>query len=242
MRFLSARGVASPLLLLLVALLAPSALGAPLVEHFTAGDGEAYVEAAVRALGDADSSLVDKDYAVRLLGALGKPSVASGYKSSACSVVAAALGGGGGGGGGDLEQIHHGISLGNGVGGCANAKTWAASEEVADAMKVRRRLAVFVCVCVCLSLFVVRYGSRGSCWLCCCDCCAEDRSNRQRSPERKGCSMRESILIVHASCASWCRSVPEILLLHRRVSRSRKSCNAFFPQKTVRWLVPFFVL
>ncbi len=131
MRFLSAWGAASlPLLLASTNLLAPSALGAPLVDHFTAGDGEAYVEAAVRALGDAGSSLADKDYAVKLLEALGKPSVASGYKSSACSAAAAGLGSG------DLEQIHHGIGLAGGVGGCANAKTWAASEQVADAMKV----------------------------------------------------------------------------------------------------------
>lgn len=113
-----------------VSLRAPAALAAPLVEHFSRADGEAYVEAAARALGDAGSSLADKDYAVRLLGALDNPSVASGYKSSACSAAAAGLGSG------DLEQIHHGISLGSGVGGCANAKTWRASEEVAEAMKV----------------------------------------------------------------------------------------------------------
>lgn len=121
--------VSSSLLLLL--LHAPAAVAAPLVDHFSQADGEAYVEAAVRALGDSESSLADKDYAVRLLGALDNPSVASGYKSSACSAAAAGLGSG------DLGQIHHGISLGNGVGGCANAKTWRASEEVAEAMKVR---------------------------------------------------------------------------------------------------------
>lgn len=112
----------------------PAALAAPLVDHFSRADGEAYVEAALRALGDPESSLADKDYAVRLLAALGNPSVASGYKSSACSAAAAGLGSG------DLAQIHHGISLGNGVGGCTNAKTWRASEEVVEAMKV--------CMCV----------------------------------------------------------------------------------------------
>ncbi|CAM9351050.1 unnamed protein product [Ectocarpus fasciculatus] len=115
--------------LLLLAILGPAARAAPLVDHFSAADGDAFVEAAVRALGDADSSLVDRDYAVRLLVALDKPSVASGYRSSACSVAAAGLGSG------DLGQIHHGISLADGVGGCANAKTWRASEEVAEAMK-----------------------------------------------------------------------------------------------------------
>ncbi|CAM9448596.1 unnamed protein product [Ectocarpus sp. 12 AP-2014] len=115
--------------LLLLAILGPAARAAPLVDHFSAADGDAFVEAAVRALGDPDSSLEDRDYAVRLLAALDKPSVASGYRSSACSVAAAGLGSG------DLEQIHHGITLADGVGGCANAKTWRASEEVADALK-----------------------------------------------------------------------------------------------------------
>lgn len=119
---------AAPLLVLVI--LGPAARAAPLVDRFSAADGDAFVEAAVRALGDADSSLEDRDYAVRLLAALDKPSVASGYRSSACSVAAAGLSSG------DLEQIHHGISLADGVGGCANAKTWRASEEVADAMKV----------------------------------------------------------------------------------------------------------
>lgn len=123
---------AAPLLALAaVGLRAPAARAAPLVEHFSRADREAYVEAAARALGDAGSSLADKDYAVRLLGALDNPSVASGYKSSACSAAAAGLGSG------DLEQIHHAISLGNGVGGCTNAKTWRASEEVAEALQVR---------------------------------------------------------------------------------------------------------
>lgn len=118
-----------------------TALAAPLVDHFSPADGEAYVEAALRALGDPDSTLTDKDYAVRLLEALDKPSVASGYKSSACSAVAAGLGSG------DLKQIHHGISLGNGVGGCANAKTWGkASEEVVEAMKVRVCMYMW-CMC-----------------------------------------------------------------------------------------------
>ena len=130
MRNLSAWKVASFLALAAVSLHAPAALAAPLVEHFSRADGEAYVEAAARALGDAGSSLADKDYAVRLLGALDNPSVASGYKSSACSAAAVGLSSG------DLEQIHHGISLGNGVGGCTNAKTWRASEEVAEALKV----------------------------------------------------------------------------------------------------------
>ncbi|CAM9746004.1 unnamed protein product [Ectocarpus sp. 4 AP-2014] len=115
--------------LFLLAILGPAARAAPLVDHFSEADGDAFVEAAVRALGDPDSSLEDRDYAVRLLAALDKPSVASGYRSSACSVAAAGLSSG------DLEQIHHGISLADGVGGCTNAKTWRASEEVADAMK-----------------------------------------------------------------------------------------------------------
>lgn len=130
MRILSAWQAASLLALAAVSLRAPAAQAAPLVEHFSRADREAYVEAAARALGDAGSSLADKDYAVRLLVALDNPSVASGYKSSACSAAAAGLSGG------DLEQIHHAISLGNGVGGCTNAKTWRASEEVAKAMKV----------------------------------------------------------------------------------------------------------
>lgn len=130
MRIVSAWQTASLLSLAVVSLCAPAALGAPLVEHFSRADREAYVEAAARALGDAGSSLVDKDYAVRLLGALDNPSVASGYKSSACSAAAAGLNSG------DLEQIHHAISPGNGVGGCTNAKAWRASEEVAGAFKV----------------------------------------------------------------------------------------------------------
>eukprot|EP00752_Nemacystus_decipiens_P001991 g1914.t1 len=129
MQIVSARQAVYLLALAAVSLRAPTALAAPLVEHFSRADGEAYVEAAARALGDAGSSLADKDYAVRLLTALDNPSVASGYKSSACSAAAAGLSSG------DLEQIHHAISLGNGVGGCSNAKTWRASEEVAEAMK-----------------------------------------------------------------------------------------------------------
>lgn len=130
MRILSGWQAASLLSLATVSLHAPATLAAPLVEHFSRADREAYVEAAARALGDTKSSLADKDYAVRLLAALDNASVASGYKSSACSAAAAGLGSG------DLDQIHHAISLSNGVGGCDNAKTWRASEEVAEAMKV----------------------------------------------------------------------------------------------------------
>lgn len=106
------------------------ALAAPMAEHFSRADVDAYVEAAVRTLGDSESTTADRDYAVRLLGVLDNPSVASGYKSSACSAAAAGLLNG------DLEQIHHGISLANGVGGCTNAKTATASEEVRAAMQV----------------------------------------------------------------------------------------------------------
>ncbi|CAM9901470.1 unnamed protein product, partial [Scytosiphon promiscuus] len=113
-----------------VTLRSPATLAAPLVDYFSPADAEAYVEAAVRALGDTGSSLADRDYAVRLLVALGKPSVASGYKSSACSAAAAGLSSD------DLERIHHGVSLANGVGGCSNTKTWRASEAVAEAMTV----------------------------------------------------------------------------------------------------------
>lgn len=124
------------LLLAVVGLLAPAALAAPLVDYFSPADAEAYVEAAVRALGDTGSSLADRDYAVRLLVALGSPSVASGYKSSACSAAAAGLSSD------DLERIHHGVSLADGVGGCSNAKTWKASEAVAEAMTVCPMLAL----------------------------------------------------------------------------------------------------
>lgn len=131
MRILSAWRALSLPLLATVSLQAPAALAAPLVDYFSPADAEAYVEAAVRALGDAGSSLADRDYAVKLLVALGNPSVASGYKSSACSAAAAGLSSD------DLEHIHHGVSLANGVGGCSNAKNWRASEAVAEAITVR---------------------------------------------------------------------------------------------------------
>ena len=108
------------------------ALAAPMVEHFSNADVDAYVEAAVRTLGDSESTTADRDYAVRLLGVLDNPSVASGYKSSACAAAAVGLLSG------DLEQIHHGISLAKGVGGCTGVKTSTAREEVAAAMTVRR--------------------------------------------------------------------------------------------------------
>lgn len=116
---------------LLAAGYAPApALAAPLGEHFSPADVDAYIESAMRTLGDGESTIIDKDYAVRLLEALDSSSMASGYKSSACSVAVAALSSG------NLERIHHGISLGSGVGGCSTAKTWRASEQVADAMEV----------------------------------------------------------------------------------------------------------
>lgn len=115
----------------LLAAHAPAAsVAAPLGEYFSPADADAYVEAAVRMLGDAESSLQDKDYAVRLLTALDNASVASGYKSSACSAAAAGVSSE------DLEQIYHGISLATGVGGCAVAKTWRASEAVQATMEV----------------------------------------------------------------------------------------------------------
>lgn len=116
--------------LLAAALTLRSTFAAPLGEHFSPADADAYVEAAVRSLGDPESSVKDRDYAVRLLQALERSSVASGYKSSACSAVAAGLTSG------DLERIHHGISLSGGVGGCTTAKTWRASEQVAAALEV----------------------------------------------------------------------------------------------------------
>ena len=119
--------------LLAVGLTVASALVGPLDEYFSPADADAYVEAAVRALGDAESSIADKDYAVRLLGALGSASVASGYKSSACAAVVAALANG------DLERIHHGINLGAGVGGCSNAKTDQVINKVAEVLEVRER-------------------------------------------------------------------------------------------------------
>lgn len=109
------------------------ALAAPLCEYFSPADADSYVEAAVRALGDAESSIEDKDYAVRLLGTLDTASVALGYKSSACSAVVAALASG------DLEQIHHGISLSAGVGRCSNAKARQSSDRVAEALEVCQR-------------------------------------------------------------------------------------------------------
>ena len=109
------------------------ALAAPMAEHFSRADVDAYVEAAVRTLGDSESTTADRDYAVRLLGVLDNPSVASGYKSSACAAAAVGLLSG------NLEQIHHGISLASGVGGCTGAKTATAAEEVGAAMKVRER-------------------------------------------------------------------------------------------------------
>lgn len=182
MRMLSAWRESALLALVAVCLRAPGALAAPLVEHFSRADGEAYVEAAARALGDAGSSLADKDYAVRLLGALDNPSVASGYKSSACSAAAAGLSSG------DLEQIHHAISLGKGVGGCTNAKSWRASEEVAEAMKV----CSFVCGCRVVRLRV---------WGTCVGVCGgylfynpkgEDQRNALRLYREEGGSVRPS--------------------------------------------------
>lgn len=108
-------------------------LAAPICEHFSRADTDAYVEVAVRTLGNLGSSLEDKDYAVRLLRALDKSSVASGYKSSACSTATAAVLSG------DLGQIHHGISLAAGVGGCSSntAKVVeSAIEQVAETVHV----------------------------------------------------------------------------------------------------------
>lgn len=131
-------------------------LAAPLGEHFSPADADAYVEAAVRMLGDMESSLQDKDYVVRLLATLDNASVASGYKSSACSVAAAGLSSA------DLEQIYHGISLATGVGGCAAAKTWRASEQVQATMEVRqyarhRRSCMLWCAVMVSSLLSVPF-------------------------------------------------------------------------------------
>lgn len=139
------------------------AFAAPLGEYFSPTDADAYVEAAVRTLGASDSSVLDKDYAVRLLGALSNSSVAAGYKSSACLAAAAGLSSG------DLEQIHHSISLATGVGGCTNAKAWRASEQVERAVSVRALRAL-----VPVGLFKWQgrgKGPRVSLYLSLCFCC-----------------------------------------------------------------------
>ncbi|CAM9663092.1 unnamed protein product, partial [Sphacelaria rigidula] len=90
---------------IIVTIHAPCAAGAPLKEHFSLNDADAYVEVAVKTLGDGAATASDKDYAVRLLDALGNGSVAKGIKPSACTTASAGVTGG------DLAGIHHGISL-----------------------------------------------------------------------------------------------------------------------------------
>lgn len=118
--------------LLILLVLSHSAIAAPLGENFSQANADAYVEAALRTLGDAEASVSDKDYAVQLLGALDKASVAIGYKSSACATVSSALLSK------DLERIHHGISLRNGV-GCTGPIPASVSGAIQAAMEVNSR-------------------------------------------------------------------------------------------------------
>lgn len=117
-------------LLTWVVVLAASAAGAPLAEYFSSTTADGYVEAALRTLGDANSSASSKDYAARLLDALGNASAALGYKASACQAASTALKSGG------LANIHHGGSLRMGV-GCAIDVPADASAAVNAAMQVR---------------------------------------------------------------------------------------------------------
>lgn len=90
---------------------------------------DAFAEAALRTLGDAGSSVSDKDYAVRVLRSLGKGSVAIGYKSSTCAAASAGLATG------ILDQIYHGISLTTGV-GCSGSIPDAVGGVIEDALQV----------------------------------------------------------------------------------------------------------
>lgn len=119
----------STLSLLLPVSLPWSTCAAPLGEYFSPANADAYMEAAVRTLADAGTSVLDKDYAVQLLGALSQASVATGYKSSACSMAQAELSSG------DLGRIHHGISLRAGV-GCTGSIPEAISGVIENALQV----------------------------------------------------------------------------------------------------------
>lgn len=116
---------------LIVATYTPSVAGAPLKEHFSTNDADAYVEVALRTLADGAATTPDKDYAVRLLNALGKEAVATGYKSSACSTASVGLADG------DLAGIHHGISLRVGVGCAGEAASAEARGVIEQAIQVR---------------------------------------------------------------------------------------------------------
>lgn len=116
---------------IIVTIHAPCAAGAPLKEHFSLNDADAYVEVAVKTLGDGAATASDKDYAVRLLDALGNGSVAKGIKPSACTTASAGVTGG------DLAGIHHGISLRVGVGCAGETASAKASGAIEQAMQVR---------------------------------------------------------------------------------------------------------
>lgn len=132
---------------------------APLRECFSSADSDAYVEAAVRTLGDGEATVSDKDYAVRLLKALDNASVATGYKSSACVTVSAGLASG------DLAGIHHGISLRAGV-GCAGEVSGQVSEAIEESMQVQwgGGAPLLCCVCVCVRLVAVVLRGGGVFW------------------------------------------------------------------------------
>lgn len=115
--------------LLAVVISVQPGFSAPLRECFSSADADAYVEAAVRTLGDGEATVSDKDYAVRLLQALDSGSVATGYKSSACVTASAGLDSG------DLAGIHYGISLRAGV-GCPGEVSAEVSGVIEQAMQV----------------------------------------------------------------------------------------------------------
>lgn len=119
----------TPLLFLFLAVGPRPGRAAPLGEYFSLANADAYAEAALRTLGDVESLVSDKDYAVRLLSTLDKASVAAGYKSSACATASAGLSSG------DIWRIHHGIFLRKGV-GCTGEIPAGARGAVEDAMQV----------------------------------------------------------------------------------------------------------
>lgn len=150
-----------PVPLLLVVLLLAAIHGtfaAPLGEYFSPADADAYVEAALRTLGDSEADVTSKDYAVRLLKALDHASAATGYKSSACAAVSSVLASG------DLAGIHHGLSLRDGV-GCTGGIPLEARGAIEAAIQVWLRACTVLRVWFGLNEEVVLgVQSRFVCW------------------------------------------------------------------------------